>query len=76
MAAYHSFKKLCKQVGLDPACYALHSPRVGATTDAHMQGVPGNVIDFRGRWKSKSSKKRYCRPTIEDLLKLNKNAKL
>jgi hypothetical protein len=68
MAACHAFKKLCKNVGLDPKLYGLHSPRVGAATDAYLAGIPGPVIDLRGRWKSCNTKKRYCRPTIEMLL--------
>jgi hypothetical protein len=70
MAAYAGFKKLCVGAGLDPVKYALHSPRIGAATDAQLNGLPDNLIDFRGRWKSASTKKRYCRPEVESLLKL------
>jgi hypothetical protein len=62
MAAYNSFKKLLKCAGLDPRVYAMHSPRVGATTDAFAAGVADHVIDIRGRWKSAATKYRYCRP--------------
>jgi hypothetical protein len=69
MAAYNSFKKLLKDAGLDPALFAMHSPRVGAATDAHAAGIPGYIIDIRGRWKSSSMKKRYCRPSKESWMK-------
>jgi hypothetical protein len=72
MAAYIGFKKLCKNVGLDSQKYALHSPRIGAAMDAHLNGLPDNLIDFRGRWKSSHTKKRYCRPEVESLLELRK----
>jgi hypothetical protein len=72
MAAYNNFKKLVRDMGLNEKLYALHSPRVGAATDAHLAGTPGNIIDFRGRWKSASTKKRYCRPDIDSLLLLNR----
>jgi hypothetical protein len=63
MAAYNAFKKILKEAGLDPKLYALHSPRVGATTDSFAMGIPGHIIDIRGRWKSSKTKERYCRPS-------------
>jgi hypothetical protein len=72
MAAYNSFKNLCRSAGLDAKKFALHSARVGAATDAHLAGVPGNIIDFRGRWKSCLTKRIYCRPDVKDLLELGR----
>jgi hypothetical protein len=72
MATYNAFKKMCVESGLDAKRFGLHSMRVGAATDAYLRGVPGNVIDFRGRWKSENTKKRYCRPTVDNLLKANR----
>jgi hypothetical protein len=78
MAAYNSFKKLLKDANLNPELFGMHSPRVGAATDAHADGIPGYIIDLRGRWKSSSMKKRYCRPPKEIWMKtvLNKSKKL
>jgi hypothetical protein len=67
--AYSCFKKLLKNAGLNEKLYALHSPRVGATTEAFQNKVPGHVIDLRGRWKSEQTKKRYCRPPEKSWLK-------
>jgi hypothetical protein len=62
MAAYNLFKKLLTVAGLYPRLYAMHSPRVGATTDAFAAGIADHVIDIRGRWKLAVTKYRYCRP--------------
>jgi hypothetical protein len=69
MAAYNAFKKLLKDAGLDPRLYAMHSPRVGATTDAFAAGISDHVIDIRGRWKSAETKYRYCRPRTKDWMR-------
>jgi hypothetical protein len=73
MAAYNSFKKILDFAGLDVKKFAMHSPRVGAATDAYKNGVPGYIIDKRGRWKSASMKKRYCRPGVNDWLEIVKH---
>jgi hypothetical protein len=62
------FKGMLKEAGLCAAEYGLHSPRVGAATEAYQNRVPGHIIDIRGRWKSASSKKRYCRPSEKSWL--------
>jgi hypothetical protein len=69
MAAYNSFKLLLKNSGLNPKLYAMHSPRVGATTDAFENNVPDYIIDIRGRWKSSLTKYRYCRPGKTDWMR-------
>jgi hypothetical protein len=60
-AAYRSFKSMLKIVGLDPSKFGLHSPRIGATTDAFFNNVPNHVIDQQGRWKCPLSKFTYLR---------------
>jgi hypothetical protein len=67
--AYSCFKKLLKDVGLNERLYALHSPRVGATTEAFRKNIPEHVIDIRGRWRSGQTKKRYCRPLEKTWMK-------
>jgi hypothetical protein len=47
--------------GFDAKNFGLHSPRIGAATDAFFHKVPDHVIDQRGRWKSKNSKYNYLR---------------
>jgi hypothetical protein len=73
MAAYNSFKKMLDFAGLDSKKFGLHSPRVGAATDAHRNDVPDYVIDKQGRWKSGNMKRRYCRPHVDDWLDIVKH---
>jgi hypothetical protein len=75
MAAYNGFKKLCLCTGLDARKFGLHSLRAGATTDAFENGLPGHLIDLRGRWRSANTKNHYCRPSVHDLLKVHKITK-
>jgi hypothetical protein len=56
MAAYNGFKSMLKDANINPADFGLHSLRVGAATDAYIAGVPGNIIDLRGRWRSANMK--------------------
>ena len=63
VAAYKAFKKLLKEVGLDPRKYALHSPRIGGTSDAFEAAVPLHAIEKQGHWKCLKTKYRYCRVT-------------
>jgi len=60
-AAYKCFKTLLSSAGLDPRKFGLHSPRIGAATDAFFNKVPDYVIDLQGRWKSHATKYRYLR---------------
>jgi hypothetical protein len=66
--ALRYFKSMLKSVHLDPAMFGLHSPRIGATTDAFFQGVPDHVIDQQGRWKSSNSKYSYLRKNEDNLI--------
>ena len=65
-ACYRQFKQLLLSVGIDPTSLALHSPRIGAATDAFRNKVPNRLIDRQGRWKCKSSKYRYGRDTAKE----------
>ena len=65
-ACYVQFKKLLALVGLDPREFALHSLRIGATTDAFQNKVPKRFIDRQGRWKNKKSKLRYARDSMDE----------
>jgi hypothetical protein len=64
------FKNMLKGAGLCASDYGLHSPRVGAATEAYASNVPGHIIDIRGRWKSAHSKKRYCRPPEQSWIRV------
>jgi hypothetical protein len=59
--AYKNFKMLLSFSGLDPAKYALHSPRRGGTSEAFLRGVPDYIIDLQGRWKNSATKFRYLK---------------
>lgn len=64
------FKKLLVSCGIDPKNLALHSPRIGGTTEALLsKKVPKRLIDRQGRWKSKKSKYKYARETNSELAK-------
>jgi hypothetical protein len=67
--ALRYFKSMLKSVNLDPQKFGLHSPRIGATTDAFFEGVPDHVIDQQGRWKSQNSKFGYLRKNEKHFLK-------
>jgi hypothetical protein len=54
--------------GLNPSKYGLHSPRVGATTEAFKLDVDPHIIDLKGRWKSKNSKYNYVRYTDKEFV--------
>jgi hypothetical protein len=75
MAAYNAFKKFCTDAGLDAKKFGLHSLRSGATTDAFAKNLPEHLIDLRGRWKSAATKHRYCKPSVNDLLSVQRTTK-
>ena len=60
-AAYSSFKKFLIKFGLNHRRFALHSPRIGGTTNMFQNKVPKRIIDRVGRWKSSKSKYIYGR---------------
>ena len=64
---YNNFKNLLKFVGIDPTSLALHSPRIGAATDAFNNGVPNRLIDRQGRWRNANSKYRYGRDSMPEM---------
>jgi len=47
--------------GFNPSMYGLHSPRIGAATDALYGGVPHHIIDKQARWRCPTSKFTYLR---------------
>jgi integrase len=71
--ALKNFKMLLKQAGFDEKKYGMHSPRIGATTDAFFQQIPEHIIDQRGRWKSKNSKYNYLRLNEKHFIEHLKN---
>jgi len=46
---------------MKPELYGLHSPRIGATTDAFYNGMPHHIIDKQARWKNSATKFTYLR---------------
>jgi hypothetical protein len=66
--ALKNFKIMLQHAHLDPKLYGLHSPRIGAATDAFFKNVPYHVIDQQGRWKSTNSKFNYLRLNESHLL--------
>jgi hypothetical protein len=52
--ALKHFKAMLSFAGFDAKNFGLHSPRIGATTDAFFHKVLEHVINQRGRWKSKT----------------------
>ena len=57
-----------KSCGIDPKTVALHSPRIGGTTEAFVsKKVPKRLIDRQGRWKSKKSKYNYARESHKEV---------
>jgi integrase len=66
--ALKNFKNMLNSAGFIGSNFGLHSPRIGATTDAFFNKVPEHVIDQRGRWKSKNSKYNYLRLNEKHLI--------
>ena len=66
-AVYTQFKKLLLNCGINHKKFALHSPRVEASTEAFRSKVPKHLIDRQGRWKNKKSKYRYARETSAEM---------
>ena len=67
-AAYSGFKSLLEHFGIESTGFSLHSPRIGATTDALQNGTPGYVIDKRGRWRDPTTKFIYAKDSEADLV--------
>ena len=59
-------KKLVASININPKLIALHSLRVGGTTDAFRNNVKKRFIDRQGRWKCKRTKYRYARDTKKE----------
>ena len=58
-------KKYVSLKGLDPALYSSHSFRRGGATYAHSCGVPDNLIQLQGDWRS-DAYRRYLDTSIMD----------
>lgn len=56
----HVFNELLSASGLSPTHYKLHSFRIGACTQAILDGIPESKIMQMGRWRSHAFK-RYIR---------------
>jgi hypothetical protein len=67
--ALRNFKIMLQNADLDAKLFGLHSPRVGAATEAFFNNVPYHVIDQQGRWKSVNSKFNYLRLNEKHLIK-------
>jgi hypothetical protein len=52
--ALAEFRKMLEFSRLNSKLFGLHSPRIGATSDAFSRNVPAYVIDQQGRWRSQS----------------------
>jgi integrase len=59
-------RRLLQSAGFQPASYAGHSFRIGAATTAAKKGIPDNIIQTLGRWKS-SAYQSYIRLPRESL---------
>ena len=55
------FKAVLRWVGLSTRFYKGHSFRIGACSEAILQGVPQDSVMALGRWSSRSAFKRYIR---------------
>ena len=60
---------LCTHFGLDRKFYTPHSLRIGAATDAYLQGLSLFTIMVKFNWKSKRTAMGYIRTGNEDLEK-------
>ena len=60
-----ALRSVLTQIGKDPMCYGMHSPRIGGATCA-MVSSGGNefIVKQMGFWKGKSVQL-YSRPTVE-----------
>jgi hypothetical protein len=47
--ALAEFRKMLEFSGLNSKLFGLHSPKIGATSDAFSRNVPAYVIDQQGR---------------------------
>ena len=47
-----SFRRLLKRVGVDPVGYSGHSFRRGGASCAFQAGVPGELVQLHGDWRS------------------------
>ena len=52
-------KRWVQEIGKDPMRYAAHSCRRGGATEMKAMGVPNNLIQEAGRWRSTDSMKLY-----------------
>ena len=52
----NKFRSLLNQAGYRGEAFSSHSMRRGGATWAHRQGVPGNLIQIHGGWKSDAYK--------------------
>jgi hypothetical protein len=66
--ALKNFKLMLSKAHLDARLFGLHSPRIGAATDAFFHNVPYHVIDQQGRWKSNNTKFNYLRLNEKHLI--------
>lgn len=63
---FNTFLKKCiSQIGLEPSHFSTHSLRRGGATWAFKSGVPSELIQLQGDWKS-SAYKLYLRYGLED----------
>lgn len=62
-------RSLCKNIGLDPQEYSSHSFRRGGATLAFQAGVPADLIQFLGDWRSDAYKK-YLKFNLDDKLRV------
>ena len=55
------FRNVLDWVGLSPRFYKAHSFRIGACSEAILQGMPQESVMALGRWSSRAAFKRYIR---------------
>ena len=58
-----------KQFGLEPKYYTTHALRIGAATDAFLQGKSIEQIMIMFNWKSRKTARGYVRPNNPDFEK-------
>ena len=67
-------KSLIKKIGLNPDNYSSHSFRRGGCSYSFKSGVPADLIQYHGDWRSDAYKK-YLALTLHDKIRVAESKK-